>query len=279
VGSFPGRRASEPRGTAPTVRRGGMRAPRLFIGIAALGIAGVLTSGPASAGRAGNLKAFCRTTVDLIQHVLTESTRPAEDASRREIEKFEKRLAELLDRAERSAPAEIANDVSFASELTRIDPRTAETDFFLQILEPIQGIKRFAADNCEFKKVTVTARDHEFQGLPKTIKVGTVVFELNNEGAEVHEMAFGRIKGDVSLETLFALPAEERLRLNRIEELGAGAIAAPGASDVALVSLRKPGRYSVACFVPVGTTTIEAPTEGPPHTDEGMFAEFKVKQR
>jgi hypothetical protein len=255
-----------------------MRGPRLFIGIA-LGLAAVLTTGPAAAGQDGDLKAFCRTTVDLIEHVLTESARPAEDASRPKIEKFEKRLAKLLDRAEQTAPAEIAEQVSFASELTRIDPRTAELDFFRQILEPIQAIKRFAADNCGFKTVTVTARDHEFQGLPKTLKAGTVVFELNNQGAEVHEMAFGRIKGDASLEALLALPAEERLRLNRIEELGAGAIAGPGASDVALVSFTNPDRYSVACFVPVGTTTIEAPTEGPPHTDEGMFTEFKVKER
>jgi uncharacterized cupredoxin-like copper-binding protein len=256
-----------------------MRARRLFIGIAALGLAGVLTSGPAVAGQAGDLKAFCRTTVNLVQHVLTEGARPAEDASRREIEKFEKRLATLLDRAEQTAPAEIENQVSFASELTRIDPGSAELDFFLQILEPIQAIKRFAAENCGFKTVTVTARDHVFEGLPKTLEVGTVVFELNNQGAEVHEMAFGRIKGNASLEALLALPAEERLRLNRIEEFGAGATAAPGASDVALVSFTKPGRYSVACFVPVGTTAIEAPTEGRPHTDEGMFAEFKVKER
>lgn len=248
------------------------------MGIAALGLAGVLPSVPAAAGRAGDLEAFCRTTVDLVQHVLTESARPAEDASRRDIERFEKRLAELLDRAERSAPAEIASHVSFASELTRIDLRTAGTNV-LQILEPIQAIKRFAAENCRFKTVTMTARDHQFQGLPKTLRTGTVVFELDNEGTEVHEMAFGRIKGDASLEALLALPAEERLRINRIDEVGAGAIAAPGASDVALVSFTKPGRYSVACFVPVGTTTIEAPTEGPPHTDEGMFAEFKVKKR
>ena len=41
----------------------------------------------------------------------------------------------------------------------------------------------------------------------------------------------------------------------------------------------KPGRYAVACFVPGGTKTIEAPTEGPPHTDNGMFDEFEVKER
>jgi hypothetical protein len=48
---------------------------------------------------------------------------------------------------------------------------------------------------------------------------------------------------------------------------------------VAIVTLTAPGRYSVACFVPGGSTTIEAPTDGPPHTDNGMFQEFHVKER
>jgi uncharacterized cupredoxin-like copper-binding protein len=135
------------------------------------------------------------------------------------------------------------------------------------------------ADNCGFKTVAVTAREYEFQGIPKTLARGTVVFELRNEGAEVHELAFGRMRGDASLESVLALPAEERSRQNKIEELGAPAIAVPGGTDVAIVKFTKPGRYSVACFVPGGTTTIEAPTEGPPHTDNGMFQEFQVKER
>lgn len=240
---------------------------------------GTLPAGTAVAGQAGDLKRFCRTAVDLIQQVLTEGGIPGEDASPEKIQKFDKRLARLLNRAERTAPPEIAHDVSFASELTRTSARTADPRIFFQMLEPIQAIKRFTADNCGFKTVAVTARDHEFQGIPKTLDTGTVVFELRNQGAEVHEMAFGRIKGDASLEAILRLPVEERLKLNRIDELGAGAITAPGASDVAMVSFTKPGRYAVACFVPAGTTTIEAPTDGPPHTDEGMFAEFEVKKR
>jgi uncharacterized cupredoxin-like copper-binding protein len=261
------------------VRGKGRRALRPFTAGAVLGLASILTSAPAVAGQAGNLKAFCRATVDLIQHTLTEDVVPGEDATPRRVGRFNKKLAGLLDRAERSAPAPIANDVSYASELMHVASLTAESDLLFQILEPIQAIKRFAADNCGFKTVAVTARDHEFQGIPKTLNTGTVVFELRNDGAEVHELAFGRIRGGESLDALLALPIEERLRLNRIEELGAGALAAPGASDVALVSFTKPGRYSVACFVPAGTTTVEAPTEGPPHTDQGMFAEFNVKQR
>jgi hypothetical protein len=32
-------------------------------------------------------------------------------------------------------------------------------------------------------------------------------------------------------------------------------------------------------FVPVGTTSVEADADGPPHHDEGMLAEFSVKER
>src|SRR5215207_6501660 len=92
-------------GTAPiemssggrAVRRERGRALRLFIAITALGLAGVLTSGPATAGQAEDRKAFCRTSVDLIQHVLTEGAIPDEDASPEMIQRVEKKLARLLD--------------------------------------------------------------------------------------------------------------------------------------------------------------------------------------
>jgi hypothetical protein len=247
--------------------------------LAALGLASLATSGPASAGQAGDRKTFCRATTDLIEHVLSEDRIPGDDASSAKVEKFRKKLTAVLNRAERAAPPEISNDVSYASELMQVDPRTADTNFFLEILAPLQAVKRFVADNCEFKTVAVTARENEFEGIPNTLTRGTVVFELRNEGAEVHEMAFGRIRGDASLEAVLALPAEERRRQNRIEEIGAGAIAAPGGMDIAIVTFTKSSRHSVACFTPSGTTSIDAPSDGPPHTDLGMFQEFQVKER
>jgi uncharacterized cupredoxin-like copper-binding protein len=243
----------------------------------ALVLAGIPVAGPAAAGQAGDLKTFCRTVIDLTQLVAVEGAIPDEDAPPKKIAKFERRLAKVLNRAERTAPPEIVNDVSFASELTYLDVR--ESPGVLGIAEPIQAIKRFVADECGFKRVTVTAREYEFQGIPKTLRTGTVVFELRNEGSEVHEMGFGRIKGDASLEAVLELPESERVRLNRIQELGLRAVAAPGESDVALVTFTRPGRYSVADFVPVGTTSVEADSDGAPHTDEGMFAEFRVKKR
>ncbi|MGH8984717.1 MAG: hypothetical protein ACRDY6_12710 [Acidimicrobiia bacterium] len=252
-------------------------APVLVVLVWALALAGIPAAGPAAAGQAGNLKTFCRTLVELTQLVAVEGAIPDEDAPPKKIAKFERRLAKLFNRAERAAPPEIVNDVSFASELTYLDVR--ESPDVLGIAEPIRAIKRFVADECGFKTVTVTAREYEFQGIPKTLRTGTVVFELRNEGSEVHQMAFGRIKGDASLEALLELPESERVRLNRIQELGLRALAAPAESDVALVTFTRPGRYAVADFVPVGTTSVEADTDGAPHTDEGMFAEFRVKKR
>lgn len=250
-------------------------APILAIALWALALTGTRAV-PAAAGQAGDLEAFCQTAVDLAQLVAVEGSIPDEDAPTQEISKFQRRLLRVLDRAERTAPPEIVNDVSFASELTYIDVR--EDPSVLGIEEPVRAIKRFVADECGFKTVTVTAREYDFEGIPKTLRIGTVVFELRNEGSEVHEMAFGRIKGDASLEALLELPESERARLNRIQELGLRARAAPSESDVALVPFTKPGRYAVADFVPVGTTSLEADTDGAPHTDEGMFAEFRVRR-
>ena len=253
------------------------RTAALLVVVWTLVLAGMPASRPAAAGEAGDLKAFCRTFVDLTQLVAVEGAIPDEDAPPEKITKFERRLATLFNRAERTAPPEIVDDVSFASELTFLDVR--ESPDVLGIVEPIRAIKQFVADECGFKTVTVTAREYEFQGIPKTLRTGTVVFELRNEGSEVHEMAFGRIKGDASLEALLELPEDERARLNRIQELGLRALAAPGESDVALVSFTRSGRYAVADFVPVGTTSVEADTDGAPHTNEGMFAELRVKKR
>ena len=257
--------------------RGERIAAVLVVVVWALVPAALRAAGPAAAGEAGNLKSFCRAVVDLTQLVALEGAIPDEDAPPKTIAKFERRLAKALNRAEQAAPPEIVDDVSFASELTSLDVR--ELPGVLGIAEPIQAIKRFVADECGFKRVTVTAREYEFQGIPKTLRTGTVVFELRNEGLEVHEMGFGRIKGDASLEALLELPEEERARLNRVQERGLRAVAAPGESDVALVTFTRPGRYSVADFVPVGTTSVEADGDGAPHTDEGMFAEFRVKKR
>lgn len=256
--------------------RGERTAAVVLVVILALVLAGITAAEPTAAGQAGNLKRFCRTVVDLTQLVAVEGAIPDEDAPPRKIAKFERRLARLFNRAEQTAPPEIVNDVSFASELTYLDVR--ESPDVLGIAEPIRAIKRFVADECGFETVTVTAREYEFQGIPETLRTGTIVFELRNEGLEVHEMAFGRIKGDASLEALLELPENERARLNRIQELGLRALAAPGESDVALVTFTRPGRYVVADFVPVGTTSVEADSDGAPHTDEGMFAELRVKR-
>jgi uncharacterized cupredoxin-like copper-binding protein len=253
------------------------RAATVLVAVIVVGVFAGIVAGPAAAGRAGDVKAFCRATVDLTQLVAVEGAIPDEDAPPEKIAKFERRLKRAFDRAERTAPPEIVNDVSFASELTYLDFR--ESPDALGITDPVRAIKRFVADECGFKVVPVTAREYEFQGIPKTLRTGTVVFELKNEGSEVHEMAFGRIKGDASLEAVLQLPENERVRLNRIQELGLRALAAPGESDVALVTFTRPGRYSVVDFVPVGTTSVEADADGPPHHDEGMLAEFSVKER
>ena len=55
--------------------------------------------------------------------------------------------------------------------------------------------KRFAADNCGFKRVAMTASTIS-KASPIPSRPEPRLFEFESQGGEVHEMAFGRIKGD-----------------------------------------------------------------------------------
>jgi hypothetical protein len=119
--------------------------------------------------------------------------------------------------------------------------------------------------------------------MPSEVETGALAFKLTNEGTEIHEIRFVRLKGDATLDDLLELP--EDASEEEIGELGSqvrgGGAAFPGQSDMAYVNLKKPGNYVAICFIPVGSTpelfdgTGEFGT-GPPHFAEGMAAEFEV---
>jgi hypothetical protein len=97
---------------------------------------------------------------------------------------------------------------------------------------------------------------------------------LANEGQELHEFALVRLaEGEVRpLEELIA--SEEEPELTEV----AFAFACPGTStEPVSVEIDTPGRYVMACFIPVGTlpTTTEE-VDGPPHAAQGMVKEFTV---
>jgi hypothetical protein len=189
-----------------------------------------------------------------------------------ETKTFASQLVPLAEQAQAVAPAEIGNDINVLVEATKQVSQTGDFEGVFEspaVTEAEGRVHAFDLENCGWAKVDVQAKEYEFAGIPKKIGAGPVNFEFSNEGQEPHEFLLFRVNDGVteSVEDLVALPQEEAL--TKISPVGA-TFAAPGQKEYTVVDLDA-GRYGVACFVPVG-----GGEEGPPHTSEGMFAEFEV---
>lgn len=117
------------------------------------------------------------------------------------------------------------------------------------------------------QEVAVTAIDYAFEGVPETLEAGETTFVMQNDGEVRHELSFGKLLGDLSIEEVVQLP-ESQLgqEIERMRE-GIRPIEA-GATGEVTIDL-EPGRYGYVCFVAEGT--------GRPHAFEGMVGEFTVE--
>ena len=143
--------------------------------------------------------------------------------------------------------------------------------------------------------VEVTAVDYGYQGMPDSVAAGTKFTLANSSTAELHEFVAFRIPDEEkrSVSELAALPEEEAGKVFA----GPPAtvlVTPPGGEMIPAVgdgTLAEPGRYAVACFIPVGANPQEymqrmqesqggppqgSEDDGPPHVTKGMFAELTV---
>jgi hypothetical protein len=129
----------------------------------------------------------------------------------------------------------------------------------------------WAAANCGWTKVGVTAEDYHFTGVPDTLKAGDYQFEMTNKGKEFHVLVIVKRKDGVtdSFEQLLSDPSAE----SKVETL-LGVAAPPGVPSSGAVRL-EPGEYLVLCPIPIGTTG-ETEGSGPPHFTAGMQQVLKV---
>jgi uncharacterized cupredoxin-like copper-binding protein len=136
--------------------------------------------------------------------------------------------------------------------------------------------------------ITVTAVDFAYEDLPETVPAGTKFRLVNDAPAELHEFVAFRLPDDEerSAEELIALPQDE------LEAAFGGPpatvlLAKPGEPQIEAVgdgTLTEPGRYLVACSIPVGADPDELlesegppPAGGVPHFHKGMYAEITVE--
>jgi plastocyanin len=145
--------------------------------------------------------------------------------------------------------------------------------------------------------VTITLNDYVFEGVLPTISSGTPIDVTNESAKEAHELTAFRLPDTEtrSLAELQALPPDEFAAL--IPGAPALAFAALPNQDGELVlgdgTLREPGRYLLACFIPTGADPDQVMTAmkaaaadpsagppqiegGPPHIAAGMIAELVV---
>lgn len=140
--------------------------------------------------------------------------------------------------------------------------------------------------------VEVTAVDYGFEGLPRSVEVGTRLTLSNASEHEVHELVAFRLPDDEdrSVDELVQLPPDELLPALGGEP-AAVLITPPGGEMIAAVgdgTLAEPGRYAVICVIPSGADPDEylaaaagsdGPPDvagGPPHIAHGMWAELEV---
>ncbi len=185
----------------------------------------------------------------------------------------------LVDEVVAVAPDEISDDVSVLS--TAVD-EVADSGNVAAFEDPEvaaaeQRVHAFDLEGCGWTTIPVTARDYAFDDLPETLDAGPVSLELDNQGAEYHELVLMRKNDGVtdSAEDLLALPEEEAMEKTTF--IGVAEPVAGGEGSYLVADL-EPGDYVALCFLPTGTTTFEeGPSgDGPPHFTHGMVAEVSV---
>ncbi len=136
----------------------------------------------------------------------------------------------------------------------------------------------YLSDNCGFETLDVTATEYAFEGIGETVPAGTTVINVDNQGAEFHEVVVMQIADgeERPVTELLALPDEEAMAVVTNKAFVFG----PPETATYVTAELDPGRYVAICFVPVGATPEAMETGdglgGDPHFAHGMVTEFEV---
>ena len=142
-------------------------------------------------------------------------------------------------------------------------------------------VDEYRYNSCGYQTADVTTTEYKFAGLSKTFTPGPIAVKLIDTGAEIHEMAALRLKTKDSVKKVLGLSENEQQK--KAENVGA-AFVQKGETDFIIFDFSKPGRYAIACFLPVGSTSEKEAEEkshehggGTPHWKKGMYAGVTVQ--
>lgn len=226
---------------------------------------------PAIAQPAPSVTAFCdaELSVDKAASKVFGTGKPKQ----KDVQALDAALAQ----AQSAAPPELAAALQVIVEGARSAAQSGKdptTDAAFQ--RNLNVIYEYRFNSCGYQTAEVTTIEYEFQGLPKTVKPGPLAIKLTDSGTELHELAGFRLKTKDSVKKVLGLPNKEQKK--KVENAG-GTIVLPGETTYVIADLSKPGRYGVACFLPVGSTSAQEAEKkshehggGTPHWKKGMFA-------
>lgn len=219
---------------------------------------------------AGELAGYCEAALAI------ELTPPFEGESDSEaalwvVEELQPRIEAVVS----AAPAEIADDL--ATQAAAVEQAAVSGDFSAfggpEVDAAEERTHAFDLANCGWQVQDVVATEYDFGDVPATLAAGPTSFELDNQGAEVHEVVIARKDPGVTAtaEELVNDPAGES-QVTTLNDVNAD----PGTADYVVVDL-EPGEYIMVCFVPMGLASMDdEPTTAPPHYTAGMVADFTV---
>lgn len=176
---------------------------------------------------------------------------------------------DLGDRIRDAAPDAVADDAARVGAAVN----TAASTGTIELLEPdtaaaMAAVHSFAAADCNYERVQVTARGFSFDGFPERLPSGRLAIAFHNaDGVEHHELVVFRKDGAVPMTDLLALPEEEAMQRATVVAFTS---APPNGTNGLIVDLPA-GEYGVVCFVPTGGE------DGPPHFVHGMIADVSVE--
>jgi hypothetical protein len=229
---------------------------------------------PTTTPPAGDLESYCAKVFDFETfpepQVDLELLTPEQQAE--EVRRFARQVQPLTEDIRAVAPGPVRADFDVVADAVAEVARTGDRATFERpdVATADDRAHAFDVANCGWARADVTAVDYAFEGVPPMLSPGIVSLDLANRGAEPHELVLLRIDDAVTqpFAELLAMGEEELMaRTNPV----AGTFADAGRSEHEVVEL-EPGRYGVACFIPVG-----GGEEGAPHVTRGMFAELVVR--
>lgn len=180
-------------------------------------------------------------------------------------------LAEVGDRLAGAAPKRVRPAAHRVADAIDAAAETGEPTLFAPpVSTAMADVHAYAADECQYRSVSVEALDYSFAGMPTSLPSGRVAVAFDNQSAnEQHELVvFVKAEGvEQPMTELLALPEEEAASL--ATPVGF-VFAEPGQRNGLILDL-EPGQYAAVCFVPVGGAE-----DGSPHFVHGMVTDFVV---